>query len=206
MQRKSIFIGATCLNSKIAARQFIRRHRESGFLNPQDSAALQVFFKVAEPVSVHYNREMKQFELYSGQKRLNSNRAIDYAFLKAGDAEQERRLRRAHAIEKARNLVHWDGSARSNWLKNNDCCIKCDSKENLEVDHIKQFISIWTEFGEPYIGEFDEADWIKFHDERATFQTLCKSCHRCITLHRKKWFKVLDELSQSRSRLYPSNQ
>ena len=42
--RQTVFIGSTKLNTKIEARQFIRKHRESGFLSPEDAAAFQAFF------------------------------------------------------------------------------------------------------------------------------------------------------------------
>jgi len=196
--RKTVFIGSTKLNTKIEARQFIRTHRESGFLSNEDAAAFQAFFRTEEPVCVHFNPAMRQNELYAGTKRLNSKHAIDYAFLRDNDEHREKRLRRAHAIEKARNLVHWDGSARASWLKKNSYCCKCLSTERLEVDHLRQFIDIWIDYGSPNLG-FDEEDWKRFHDERATFQTLCKCCHRSLTVHRKKYFGVLKEIKASQS-------
>ena len=138
---------------------------------------------------------MRQNELYAGAKRLNSKHAIDYAFLRANDEYNEKRLRRAHAIEKARNLVHWDGSARASWLKDNAHCCNCLSTERLEVDHMRQFKDIWNDYGSPNLGGFDEEDWKRFHDERATFQTLCQCCHRALTLHRQNYFAVLMEIS-----------
>ena len=80
------------------------------------------FFRTEELVCVHFNPAMRQNELYAGAKRLNSKHAIDYAFLRDNDEYSEKRLRRAHAVEKARNLVHWDGSARASWLKENAYC------------------------------------------------------------------------------------
>ena len=98
--RQTVFIGSTLLKTKIEARQFIRKHRESGFLSPEDAAALQVFFKVKTPVCVQYNQTMRQHELWCGGLRLNSKHAIDYAFLRDDDIEQEARIKRAHKIEK----------------------------------------------------------------------------------------------------------
>ena len=196
--RQTVFIGSTLLKTKIEARQFIRKHRESGFLDSEDAAAFQAFFRTEELVCVHFNPVMRQNELYAGAKRLNSKHAIDYAFLRDNDEYSEKRLRRAHAVEKARNLVHWDGSARASWLKENAHCCKCLSTERLEVDHLRQFIDIWEEYGSPNLG-FDEEDWKRFHDERATFQTLCQCCHRSLTLHRKKFFNVLKEISAAQS-------
>ena len=44
--KKVIYIGKTKLNTKIETRQFIGKHRESGFLSPEDAAAFHAFFKL----------------------------------------------------------------------------------------------------------------------------------------------------------------
>ena len=181
--RQAAFIGSTKLNTKTEARQFIRKHRESGFLSPEDAAAFQAFFRTEELVCVHFNPIMRQNELYAGAKRLNSSHAIDYAFLRDNDEYSEKRLRRAHAIEKARNLVYWDGSARASWLKENSYCYKCLSTERLELDHLRQFIAIWEEYGSPNLG-FDEEGWKRFHDMNGPHSKLCANAatdrSRCI--------------------------
>lgn len=198
---KVIYIGNTRLTTKLETRAFLRKHRESGFLNPSDAAALQVFFKVKTPVCVQYNHTMHQHELWCGGLRLNSKHAIDYAFLRDDDIEQETRLKRAHKTEKMRNAIHFEGGTRFEWLKNNSVCCMCDSTEALEVDHVRpSFIQIVEAFGcDPTI-PLDEEAWKSHHDGVATYQTLCKTCHHATTAHRKKLLKVLSQLTSDQSK------
>lgn len=182
--RKTCYIGTKKFFTKQETRAYIRSLREKDSLTTFESLSLQAFFRVKNPVRIERNTLLGQNELWAGNIRLNSKHTVDFAFIKSDYAEK--RVLRAHAIERARNLVHFEGSARHKHLQNNRFCVHCGATTNLEADHIKtSFIQLWIDFGEPPEIGFDELAWQKFHDERACFQTLCRCCHKKETQARK---------------------
>lgn len=55
-------------------------------------------------------------------------------------------------------------------------CSQCNSLEKLDIDHITPFKQIHDEYLQ--LNSYEQASWALFHGSKATYQLLCKSCHR----------------------------
>jgi hypothetical protein len=82
------------------------------------------------------------------------------------------------------------------YRRNNSSCVRCGSKDKLEVDHVKTFKSLSESFlkicsdelgsisickrGIYYCisDEIVKQRWLDFHKENCILQSLCKSCHK----------------------------
>jgi len=174
-----IIIGNRTFLTKKSTKMFLRDIRNSGFVSESDSGALQTFFNVSDPVESRYNVEMHQHELWSGDRRLSTQNAIDVAFAD-DDPTEIARIFRAAACAKARNAVFWAGSKRRAHLAAHPMCVHCGTDEKLEADHLEhcQFIDLWNAYSKENPNGYDETGWFEYHESRVEYQTLCRFCHR----------------------------